>query len=113
MKGKAGERGLRSGLEARRAEGGRLQTFVLGQPGLDSHRATAEAVMQEFIRAADERLDDYLRRLDEGDISRKTERAAARARKTWPRRSRLSAKNAAATGRFWRSSSGPARARYR
>jgi hypothetical protein len=30
MKGKAGERGLRSGLEARRAEGGRLQTFVLG-----------------------------------------------------------------------------------
>ena len=26
------------------------------------------ASLQDFIRAADERLDDYLRRLDEGDI---------------------------------------------
>ena len=25
--------------------------------------------LQEFIRAADERLDDYLRRLDEGDVA--------------------------------------------
>jgi hypothetical protein len=49
--------------------------------------------LQEFIRAADERLDDYLRRLDEG-VSRKAEHAAA-------------------TGRCWRNSSGPARARYR
>ena len=49
--------------------------------------------LQEFVRAADERLDDYLRRLDEGDI----EEGGTRGR----------------YGRCWRNSSGPARARYR
>jgi transposase len=52
--------------------------------------------LQDFIRAAG-----------------KAERAAARARKTSPGRSRRSAKNAAATGRCWRNSSGPARTKYR
>jgi len=40
--------------------------------------------LQDFIRAADERLDDYLRRLDEGDIE-EGGTATVRARKTWPR----------------------------
>jgi hypothetical protein len=68
--------------------------------------------LQDFIRAADERLDDYLRRLDEGDIE-EGGTGGARARKLWPRRSRRSAKNAGATGRCWRNSSGPARIKYR
>ena len=68
--------------------------------------------LQDFIRAADERLDDYLRRRMRA-ISRKAERAAARARRTWPRRSRRSAKNAAGTGRCWRNLNEPARTKYR
>ena len=68
--------------------------------------------LQEFIRAADERPDDYLRRLDEGDVAEGATGGGAR-EKALPRGSRRSAKNAAATGRFWRRSSGPARARYR
>jgi transposase len=67
--------------------------------------------LQDFIRAADERLDDYLRRLDEA-MSRKAERAAARAPKISPGRSRRSARSAAAMGRCWRISNEPARARY-
>jgi hypothetical protein len=51
--------------------------------------------LQNFIRAADERLDDDLRRLDEGDVE---EGGAARVRKISPRRSRRSARSATATG---------------
>jgi hypothetical protein len=36
--------------------------------------------LQEFIRAADERLDDYLRRLDEGDIEEGGTGGGARAK---------------------------------
>src|SRR3984893_6514487 len=46
-------------------------------------------------------------------ISRKAERAAARARNTWPRRSRRSAKNGGATGRCWGILNEPARTKYR
>ncbi len=68
--------------------------------------------LQNFIRAADERLDDYLRRLDEGDVEEGGTGGGA-ARKISPRRSRRCAISAAATGRCWRISNEPARARYR
>ena len=54
--------------------------------------------LREFIRAADERLDDYLARLDEA-MSRTGRRPAGRAPRTWPKRSQRSARNAAATKR--------------
>jgi len=68
--------------------------------------------LQDFIRAADERLDDYLGGSMRA-MSRKVERAAARARKISPRRSRHSAKNGGATGRCWRILNEPARTKYR
>jgi hypothetical protein len=60
--------------------------------------------LETFIRAADERLDDYLR---------KAERAAARGRTTWPRRSRPSATSADDMRRCWGYWSKAARTRYR
>jgi hypothetical protein len=44
-------------------------------------------LLQDFIRAADERLDDYLRRLDEGDIEEGGTGGGART-KNLPRRLR-------------------------
>src|ERR1700730_2925954 len=38
------------------------------QGGDDNDRHFTRNSLQDFIRAADERLDDYLRRLDEGDV---------------------------------------------
>ena len=68
--------------------------------------------LRAFIRAADERLEDYLKRLDEGDVA-DGRQAAGRAPRTWPERSQRSARNAAATKRCWLSSSEPARTRSR
>ena len=67
--------------------------------------------LEKFIRAADERLDEYLRRLD-GAMPRKLERAA-RARKTSPKRSRRCARSAVVTGSCWRNWSKAAKARFR
>jgi transposase len=67
--------------------------------------------LEKFIKAADERVDEYLRRLDEGDVAEAG--AAARARKTSPKRSRRFATSATFTERCWRNWSALARARYR
>ena len=55
--------------------------------------------LEKFIKAADERLDDYLRRLDEGDADGSGDRRLAQ-RKTSPRRSRRCARSAGGTRRM-------------
>src|ERR1700729_1155621 len=66
--------------------------------------------LRAFIRAADERLEDYLKRLDEGDVADEAT-SGDRAPRTWPRRSRRSMRSAAATKRCWLNSTEPGRTR--
>jgi transposase len=73
-------------------------------------RNFTRASLREFIRAADKRLNDYLERLDHGDIE-DGRQAAGRAPRISPRRSRRSTRSAADIRRCWPSSSGPARLR--
>jgi transposase len=68
--------------------------------------------LAKFIRAADERLDDYLKRLDAGDVE-EDRAAAARGRTIWLRRSRRSARSADAMRRCLRSWRKAARLRCR
>ena len=68
--------------------------------------------LREFIRAADERLDDYLARLDASDAEDGATTGGART-KISPRRSKPCARSAAVTKRCWLSLTGPARTRSR
>ena len=67
--------------------------------------------LREFIRRADEWLEDYFKRLDEGDVEDGAT-GAARARRTWPKRS-AGAQRKARLPRCWPSSTEPARTRSR
>ena len=74
-------------------------------------RNFTRASLSEFIRLADAKLEDYLRRLDQSDV---TENPAGGARvKTWPRRSPQSARDAHAAQRCWRNWIRPEKVRYR
>ena len=68
--------------------------------------------LRAFLHAADERLEGYLKRLDEGDVEDGAT-SAGRAPRTWPRRAQRSARSAGATTRCWLSSTEPARTRSR
>ena len=76
--------------------------------------ATSPATsLRAFIRAADERLNEYLERLDHGDVEDGPASGGARTQNISPRRSRRSAKSAGVMTRWWLSSSEPARTRSR
>jgi transposase len=75
-------------------------------------RNFTQASLREFIRAADEQLNEYLERLDHGDV-RTGRHVAERARRISPRRLRRSARSAAVIKRCWRNSSGPTRIKSR
>ena len=68
--------------------------------------------LREFIRRADEWLEDYSSGSTRA-MSRMARPGAARARRTWPKRLRRSARSAAVTKRCWPSSTEPARTRSR
>jgi hypothetical protein len=75
-------------------------------------RNFTRASLRAFIRAADERLNEYLERLDHCDVEDGATSGGARTRIS-PRRSRRSARSAAFTKRCWRNSSGPTRVKSR
>jgi transposase len=75
-------------------------------------RNFTRASLREFIRAADERLNEYLERSTMA-TSRTGRQMVARAPRISPRRSRRSARSAADIKRCWRNSSGPTRLRSR
>jgi transposase len=99
-----------------------LDLFGRELPAVDGTRIKAvnnkdrnftRASLQRFIRAADERLVDYLRRLDEGDAAEVGTSGGSRMRRTLLRRSRRSGTSEPGTDRCWWTWRGPARARYR
>ena len=67
--------------------------------------------LQDFIRAADERLDEYLR-LDEGDIEEGGTGGGTRTKNLAEKIEALR-QNAGATGRCWRILNEPAKTRFR
>ena len=75
-------------------------------------RNFTRASLRAFIRAADERLNEYLEQLDHGDLEDGATSGGART-KISPRRSQRSARSAAVIKRCWRNSSGPTRLRSR
>src|SRR6202041_3362551 len=80
--------------------------------GNNKDRNFTRASLRAFIRTADERLNQYLERLDHS-TSKTGRQGAGRAPRIWPRRSRRSARSAAVIKRCWPSSNEPARTRYR